>query len=268
MVAVNRLTGHSPGFFSVYTLPPNQAASVTAQRRSTPTGIRAPGYRNVTRLILRKSRSLLADATPRNRCARQRPQPVSTADRSGGHDARAFLVAQLTSWSLRRRSWMSSITPATTGCAAGSAGRRRREADDARESRGLGDGHDWHVFPELTGCSPGGHVAFEVGEVRGGTVRLEESVVPGAAFGPDSNPVLIMINSQSFTNTSHCWRVSNHTKGTNTNRVTVFQKRSDEVFDSADHGNGAFFRAKVQEDTNVPRRASPPPTPDRRGGGR
>ena len=31
MVAVNRLTGHSPGFFSVYTLPPNQATSVDAQ---------------------------------------------------------------------------------------------------------------------------------------------------------------------------------------------------------------------------------------------
>ena len=28
MVAVNRLTGHSTGFFSVYTLPPNQAVSV------------------------------------------------------------------------------------------------------------------------------------------------------------------------------------------------------------------------------------------------
>ena len=28
MVAVNRLTGHSPGFFSVYTLPPNQAVSL------------------------------------------------------------------------------------------------------------------------------------------------------------------------------------------------------------------------------------------------
>ena len=34
MVAVNRLTGHSPGFFSVYTLPPNQAVSVKSQRRS------------------------------------------------------------------------------------------------------------------------------------------------------------------------------------------------------------------------------------------
>ena len=31
MVALNRLTGHSPGFFSVYTLPPNQATSVERQ---------------------------------------------------------------------------------------------------------------------------------------------------------------------------------------------------------------------------------------------
>ncbi|MBR4666233.1 MAG: site-specific DNA-methyltransferase, partial [Lentisphaeria bacterium] len=33
MVAVNRLTGHSAGFFSVYTLPPNQAVSVESQRK-------------------------------------------------------------------------------------------------------------------------------------------------------------------------------------------------------------------------------------------
>jgi hypothetical protein len=33
MVAINRLTGHSPGFFSVYTLPPNQAVSVQSQRK-------------------------------------------------------------------------------------------------------------------------------------------------------------------------------------------------------------------------------------------
>ena len=31
MVATNRLTGHSKGFFSVYTLPPNQAASPRSQ---------------------------------------------------------------------------------------------------------------------------------------------------------------------------------------------------------------------------------------------
>ncbi|MDR3684691.1 MAG: DNA methyltransferase, partial [Geothrix sp.] len=33
MVATNRLTGHSPGFFSVYTLPPNQALSAEKQRQ-------------------------------------------------------------------------------------------------------------------------------------------------------------------------------------------------------------------------------------------
>lgn len=31
MVAINRLTGHSPGFFSVYTMPPNQAVSIKRQ---------------------------------------------------------------------------------------------------------------------------------------------------------------------------------------------------------------------------------------------
>ena len=35
MIALNRLTGHSPGFFSVYTLPPNQAASIVSQRKIT-----------------------------------------------------------------------------------------------------------------------------------------------------------------------------------------------------------------------------------------
>ena len=33
LLALNRLTGHSPGFFSVYTLPPNQAVSVKSQRK-------------------------------------------------------------------------------------------------------------------------------------------------------------------------------------------------------------------------------------------
>ena len=33
MVAINRLTGHSSGFFSVYTLPPNQAVSIASQRK-------------------------------------------------------------------------------------------------------------------------------------------------------------------------------------------------------------------------------------------
>jgi hypothetical protein len=70
---------------------------------------------------------------------------------------------------------------------------------------------------------PGGHVAFEVSEVHGGKIKLEETVVPcGAAAGFE--PVLVLINAQEFTKTANCWGVKNNDKGTNTNRVVVLQK--------------------------------------------
>ena len=64
MVAINRLTGHSPGFFSVYTLPPNQAVSVESQIKINARRGQTPPPRDVARLILKKSRALLADGPP------------------------------------------------------------------------------------------------------------------------------------------------------------------------------------------------------------
>lgn len=69
----------------------------------------------------------------------------------------------------------------------------------------------------------GGHVAFEVGEVRGGTIRLEEAAIPcGLAVGLE--PVLVLINDQKFTKTANCWGVDNNSAGTNTNRVVLFRR--------------------------------------------
>ena len=88
---------------------------------------------------------------------------------------------------------------------------------------------DWQhtmskVFRELNRVlRPGGHVAFEVGEVRNGKVKLEEAVVP-CGIEADLKPILILINAQKFTKTANCWGVDNNTKGTNTNRIVVFQK--------------------------------------------
>lgn len=88
---------------------------------------------------------------------------------------------------------------------------------------------DWteamaQVFCELRRVlRPGGWVAFEVGEIKGGTLQLEEyALTIGGEAGLE--PVIVMINDQNFTKTANCWGVTNALKGTNTNRIVVFRK--------------------------------------------
>jgi len=70
---------------------------------------------------------------------------------------------------------------------------------------------------------PGGFIAFEVGEVRGGKVLLEELVIP-AGVKAGLEPIVVVINAQNFTKTANTWGVSNQKKGTNTNRIIVFRR--------------------------------------------
>jgi superfamily I DNA and/or RNA helicase len=59
MVATNRLTGHSKGFFSVFTLPPNQAVTQESQKKINLKRNQIPEYRNVKEIIINKSKNLL-----------------------------------------------------------------------------------------------------------------------------------------------------------------------------------------------------------------
>ena len=70
---------------------------------------------------------------------------------------------------------------------------------------------------------PGGFVAFEVGEIRKASLPLEHQVVPiGVQAG--FSPLLVMLHTQEFTKSANCWGVDNNLKGTNTQRIAVFEK--------------------------------------------
>ncbi len=71
---------------------------------------------------------------------------------------------------------------------------------------------------------PGGHVAFEVGEVRGGAIELDRLALE-AIVGLPFEPQCVVVNVQEFTKTANCWGVSNNAKGTNSNRIVVARRQ-------------------------------------------
>ncbi|HAV63904.1 MAG TPA: DNA modification methylase [Verrucomicrobiales bacterium] len=225
MVCLNRLTGHSPGFFSVRTMPPNQAVSVKSQLKINARLKQTPPVRDLRKIILKKSRQLLADVTPQLAATLAEAAASSRLLTAPAHATTAlpensvqlvvtsppFLDIVNYAGDNWLRCWFLGIDP---------------EAVQLTVPRKL---TDWaaamtRVFRELHRLlKRNGHVAFEVGEVRGGAVKLEETVIPcGSAAG--LVPQLVLINDQQFTKTANCWGVDNNSRGTNTNRIVLFRK--------------------------------------------
>lgn len=227
MVATNRLTGHSSGFFSVYTLPPNQAVSKEGQKKINEKRKQVPEYRNTKEIILKKSKQLLKDITIDdkinlkqaslnsiflNNDARSTPEIGDEVVKLTVTSPPFLDVVQYAddNW---LRCWFNDIDA-------------NAEGKKITMSRKI---TDWEnvmndVFKELYRITKGGgYVAFEVGEVRNGKIKLDEHVVElGINNGFSCEG--IMINEQIFTKTANIWGVSNNDKGTNTNRIVLFKK--------------------------------------------
>ena len=225
LTAINRLTGHSGGFFSVYTLPPNQAVSVKSQRKINADRNQVPPRRDVPELILKKSRVLLSDTDEAarnrlasvvgktlliNRLSSQTPEIPSNSV-SLVVTSPPFLDVVDYAGDNWLRCWFLGIDPKSVQLTV------PRKLEDWQTAM-------TGVFAELHRVlKPGGHIAFEVGEVKSGSIRLEEAVIPcGVSVG--LAPRLALINDQVFTKTANCWGVDNNAKGTNTNRIVVFRK--------------------------------------------
>jgi DNA modification methylase len=224
-LALNRLTGHSGGFFSVYTLPPNQAVSAKSQRKINEKRNQTPPRRDVARLILKKSRQLLRDCDEETLQTLAR---VGTKARilTRASDSTPDIESDSVSLVVTSPPFLDVVQYAEDnwlrcwfiGIDAKSVKLTVPKKLDAWQAAMT------EVFRELHRVvKPGGHVAFEVGEVHGGKTKLEEAVVPcGIAVG--LTPLLVLINDQKFTKTANCWGVDNQVKGTNTNRIVLFRK--------------------------------------------
>jgi hypothetical protein len=218
MVAINRLTGHSPGFFSGRSMPPNQAVSVTAQRRINERLGLAPPERDIAALILRKSKSLLRDGTvPACGAPRLHTGPAwhvpGLAARSVALVVTSPPFLDVVDYAADNwlRCWFAGIDPGAV-------------AIDLHRSEAAWTEMVRRVLAELARLvRPGGHVAFEVGEVRRGRVLLEKRVWQ-AADGLPFQRLGVLVNLQTFTKTSNCWGVSNGTRGTNSNRIVMLRR--------------------------------------------
>ncbi len=227
MVATNRLTGHSKNFFSVYTLPPNQAVTQERQKKINRQRKQKPVYKEVKSIILKKTRDLTsgtneeliyqlkriaAKAKFLSKDARDTPQ-IKSNSINLTVTSPPFLDIVNYSEDNWLRCWFNNI-----------------DAEEvARNITTTNKLEEWEkvmgeVFQELYRITKrGGYIAFEVGEVRKGKLKLDEHIVPlGMEAGFEC--LGIVINLQNFTKTANIWGISNNDIGTNTNRIVVFRK--------------------------------------------
>ncbi|MDD8018526.1 MAG: DNA methyltransferase [Bacteroidota bacterium] len=227
MVATNRLTGHSPGFFSVYTLPPNQAVSAQSQKLINKKLRQWPEYRDVKKIIFKKTQSLLRNVTTEQKinlngatknakffcsdAGKTKYIPTNTIQLTVTSPPFLDIVNYKDdNW---LRNWFNNI-----------------QTEDVTSNITMSKTVlDWsevmgNVFAELFRITKnGGRVAFEVGELRNGKIKLDEAVVPlGIRVGFHCEGIII--NAQTFTKTSNIWGIKNNQRGTNTNRIVLFRK--------------------------------------------
>jgi len=217
MVALGRLSGHSPGFFSGRSMPPNQAVSIAAQNKINERLGLTPPVRDVAAQIHRKSKSLLRQRcldTPADQMLCTGPAwdidlPEASIDLVVTSPPFLDIVDYAAdNW---LRCWFAGIDPSSV-------------AIDRHRTETAWQAMIGRVLTELARLlRPGGFVAFEVGEVRNQTVLLERLVWDAAEQLP-LRRLGVMVNAQEFTKTANCWGVANGRKGTNTNRIVLFER--------------------------------------------
>ena len=218
MVVLARLTGHSEGFMSGYTLPPNQATTVAGQRRINEKRGETPPVRDVQNIILKKTASLLRNGAPSfNSEHRIEVAPASNTP---------WIKAESVSLVVTSPPFSTVVNYGAEHWL------RLKFAGIERDS--IAFSHiaslaDWTamiretLIEQIRVVKPGGYIAMEVGEIRRGTVKLER-LVWHAAEGLPCRRLGVIVHDAKFTKSSHIYNVTNGQCGTNTNRIVLLQR--------------------------------------------
>jgi DNA modification methylase len=232
LVALSRLHGHSPGFFSVYSfpqisIPPESQRTINARRHQE------PEYRAVAPRIIRKAAQALRDGFTSQYSQLAGQSRVEIADSRKLHYASDQSVDLIVS----SPPFLDKVDYLTDNWLEMWFADVKQEScsDNLVMSRALSD---WAMFMEdvmaemLRVLKPGGRAVIEVGEVEtsAGMIYLDEVVAELAEHlrvGERRFRVEeVLINQQEFTKLANCFKVDNNRKGTNTNRLVVLKASS------------------------------------------
>ena len=229
LIAISRLHGHSPGFFSVYSfpqisVPPQNQRMINIKRGQV------PEYRAVAPRIIKKAAHALRDGF--------------TSDYFSVSSANAFKVSDA-----RRLDWISSNSVDLVVTSPPFLDKVDYITDNWLENwycglnvKSFKDNlvmcsglEQWRSFMSgvlkelLRVIKEGGFAVIEVGEVEknGQTIFLDEVVAEEALkVNNDSKRFIVeevLVNQQQFTKLANCFNVDNNSKGTNTNRLVVLK---------------------------------------------
>lgn len=229
LLAISRLHGHSPGFFSVYSfpqisIPPERQTMINRKRRQE------PEYRSVAPRVIKKAAQALRDGFSSDFFA------VSSANCVEISDARDmnWIPANAVDLIVTSPPFLDKVDYITdnwlefwfAGINPNSFSSKLVMCSSLDEwTRFI---HD--VLSEmLRVLKPRGYAVVEVGEVEtvDGMVYLDEMVAREAEriSGPQKRMIVeeVLINQQNFTKLANCFNVENNRKGTNTNRLVVIK---------------------------------------------
>ncbi len=224
LIALSRLHGHSPGFFSVYTFP-QVSIPWEAQAKNNIKRMQKPEYRSIKPRILAKFKRDLKESLPPfyHEFSKENIYTLGSASsvpllQSESIDLIVTSPPFLDKVDYEGDNWLRHWF-------LGFLNPSEKKVSIFRSLL------DWKAFIQETliesrrVLKPGAPLVMEVGEVQKGknVYNLDEEI---SSLAREAGLLWekTYIQDQKFTKLSHCWNVSNNEKGTNSNRCVVFRK--------------------------------------------